>query len=91
MKKQLKNVLALTMAVSMVFAVVGCSSNTQQATSAEGEQTAQTEQTAAESSEDVLIMATNAEFPPYESIKDRILWALMWKLPEQLPKVWEKS
>ena len=66
MKKQLKNVLALTMAVSMVFAVVGCSSNTQQATSAEGEQTAQTEQTAAESSEDVLIMATNAEFPPYE-------------------------
>ncbi len=65
MKKQLKNVLAIAMAAAMALTAAGCSTSTEQTASTED--AAQTEQAAPEDTEEnVLIMATNAEFPPYE-------------------------
>ncbi len=65
MKKQLKNVLAIAMAAAMALTAAGCSTSTEQ--TATTEDAAQTEQAAPEDTEEnVLIMATNAEFPPYE-------------------------
>ena len=62
MKKFLKGVLATTMVFAMTTALVGCGSNDAPAADADADAAADGDSAAAET----LIMATNAEFPPYE-------------------------
>lgn len=59
MKKYFKTVFALAMTATMMFAVAGCGGSSDPSTN-EGDGQEQT------ASGDVLIMGTNAEFPPYE-------------------------
>ncbi|USF30438.1 basic amino acid ABC transporter substrate-binding protein [Clostridium sp. MD294] len=71
MKKHLKTIFAFAMATTMIFAAVGCGSSSEPASdeqnvqSTEGENEGEQAETPSESG-DVLVMATNAEFPPYE-------------------------
>ncbi|NCC15822.1 MAG: transporter substrate-binding domain-containing protein [Clostridia bacterium] len=58
MKKFLKGILATTMVFAMTAALAGCGS--------QGEEQPAAEQEAASEEKETLIMATNAEFPPYE-------------------------
>lgn len=57
MKQYLKTIFALAMSATMIFAAVGCSSQEPAPSSDEPQESA---------SGEVLTMATNAEFPPYE-------------------------
>lgn len=74
MKKHLKTIFAFAMAATMMFAAVGCSSSSEpasdeqnvQSTEGENESENGTEAEAPSESGDMLVMATNAEFPPYE-------------------------
>ena len=74
MKKHLKTIFAFAMAATMMFAAVGCGSPSEPASdeqnvqSPEGESEGEdgTEAEAPTESGDTLVMATNAEFPPYE-------------------------
>lgn len=61
MKKFLKGILATTMVFAMTTALVGCGGGT----NADAEVEVEADGDAAEE-KDTLIMATNAEFPPYE-------------------------
>lgn len=60
MKKFIKSIFAATMVVAMTAALVGCGSGSDAASQPEAEQNAAGEE------KETLIMATNAEFPPYE-------------------------
>ncbi len=55
MRKEMKKFLVMLLSVLVVFALFGC-----------GDPAAETDDAAADASGDKLIMATNAEFPPYE-------------------------
>lgn len=63
-----KKVLTLTLAACMAVSLAGCSSGSAGETTAAAAETAKTEASADESkaSGKTLVMATNAEFPPYE-------------------------
>lgn len=73
MKKYLKGILATTMILSMTAALAGCGSSTDTTTeegtdtTTEGTETTTEEGTEADAAGDkTLIMATSADFPPYE-------------------------
>ncbi len=63
MKKLLKGILAATMIASMALAMAGCADKPAEET------TEEPAKEAAEGDGGVLVMATNAEFPPYEFYK----------------------
>ena len=69
MKKYLKAVFAFAMTTTMLFAMAGCGSSPE-ANNGEEQNTevtqGETEGTEGETTGDVFVMATNAEFPPYE-------------------------
>ncbi len=67
MKKYLKAVFAFAMTTTMLFAMAGCGSSPE-ANNVEEQNTevTQGEGTEGETTGDVFVMATNAEFPPYE-------------------------
>ena len=66
MKKYLKAVFAFAMTTTMLFAMAGCGSSPE-ANNVEEQNTevTQGEGTEGETTGDVFVMATNAEFPPY--------------------------
>ncbi|MCI9355210.1 MAG: basic amino acid ABC transporter substrate-binding protein [Firmicutes bacterium] len=68
MKKHLKTIFAFAMAATMIFAAAGCGSSPEPTSDEQNVQSTEGEEEAEAPSEsgDTLIMATNAEFPPYE-------------------------
>lgn len=65
MKKYFKTVFALVMTTAVIFSTAACSSSSEPSTDGEEQNQEQAEQPPQEQSS-TLIMATNAEFPPYE-------------------------
>lgn len=69
MKKYLKSIFAFAMTTTMLFAMAGCGSSSEPNNSEEQNTEVtqgEVEQTEGEATGDVFVMATNAEFPPYE-------------------------
>ncbi|MCD8300894.1 MAG: transporter substrate-binding domain-containing protein [Clostridiales bacterium] len=66
MKKNIKRIIALVAVAAMVLSLAACGSSSSSSSDASDTGSADAEASGTSSDSDVLIMATNAAFPPYE-------------------------